>query len=321
MPYSKEIIDKAMQTVYERRTEAELEGERRLEEIRERFPDIYEHEMNTKSTVLKLIGSAIGGGVSDSELLEKIEKSRVESIDYVRSRLKECGLPEDYLDVPYTCKKCYDRGSIEGKSCDCFKSLLKQYASAQLTKSGKLKDFSQIRTDVYESPEVTKEMCALIEYLKRYCRSFDGEEPNRSLLLFGSTGTGKTFLSACLAGELAGKGYAVCFGTAYEFFKAIEDQRFKNAEGDTESTLLGCDLLIIDDLGCEFRTSFTESVLYNIINTRLDNARPTIVSTNLTIDELKKRYNERIASRLTGMFMPIKFKGRDVRLNLQRKSI
>ena len=320
MPYSKEIIDKAMQTIDERRLSAEQENERRLEEINLRFPDIYQKEKLTRSTVMRLMAAAAGGKWGETELLEKIEKERRESIEYVRSHLRQNGYPEDYLDTPFTCKVCGDRGSIGGKACECYKKLLKELAAAQMT-NGRLHSFKDVRMDVYSNPAQLAEMTKLIDYLKRYTESFERSANRRSLLFYGTTGTGKTFLSSCVAGELASRGLTVCFGTAYEYFKSIEDEYFKNAGGDTESTLLNCDLLIIDDLGSEFRTSYTESVLYNLLNTRLENGRPTIVSTNITLDALKGRYNERISSRICGVFLPIRFNGEDVRLKLQGEGI
>lgn len=319
MPYSREIVERARQTLSERRAEAEMENMMRTEEIKERFPEIYQKEMSVRGTFFRLIQQSLSGNIDDDAMLESIDKERTESIDFVRKSLRANGYSEDYLDTPYYCKKCCDTGSIDGVNCECFKALLKKYAAEQVTLGGysRLRSFDEARGDIYKSADVAAYMGKIINFLRRYCDSFEKTPENRSMLFYGNTGTGKTFLSACVANELTQKGFAVSFGTAYELFKSVEDQRFKNAEGDTEGTLVNCDMLIIDDLGSEFRTSYTESVLYNILNTRLDRGRPTIVSTNLSLDELKKRYNERISSRLTGIFTPVNFKGSDVRLDMQ----
>ncbi|MBR6336721.1 MAG: ATP-binding protein [Ruminococcus sp.] len=319
MSYTNEITDLARQELSERRSHAEEENNQHIEEIRQKYPDIYEREMKVKMTVLELIRGAITQKSGQRELIDEIGRQREESVEYVRRRLKECGYPEDYLDVHYTCRKCRDTGSVEGINCSCFRSLLKQYASKALSESrGDLKNFDSARSDIYETAELAAYMGKLTDFLKRYCAEFEHSE-RRSMLFYGSTGTGKTFLSSCVAREIAQQGFAVSFGTAYEFFKSAEDQRFKNAPGDTETTLIECDLLIIDDLGSEFKTSFTESVLYNILNTRMERGRATIVSTNLSLDELNARYNDRISSRLTGVFLPVRFSGSDVRLRLQKE--
>ena len=321
MPYSSEMYEKAKNEIDKRRITANELNERRTEEIRQRFPKIYEAEMNVRSSFFSLLKQYIGGKVEDKAMLEGVEEQRQRSLAFVRQSLKENGYPEDYLDIPFFCPKCKDTGYVEGYACDCLKQLLKLYAAQDL-KAGctiKLHTFAEFREDVFENAQVAQHMCKLKNYLTRYCADFGTSQERRSMLFYGVTGTGKTFLSSCVASALLEQGFAVCFGTAYEYSKAIEDQHFRNAPGNTESELLDCDLLIIDDLGAEFRTSFTESVLYNIINTRINRSLPTIVSMNMTIDELKNRYNERISSRLTGVFTSIGFQGGDVRLNLQKK--
>lgn len=77
--------------------------------------------------------------------------------------------------------------------------------------------------------------------------------------------------------------------------------------------LLDCDLLILDDLGAEFSTSFTVSAIYNIINTRLNTGKPIIISTNLSMEEMEAKYTQRITSRIGGNYVMLLFSGRDVR--------
>ena len=74
-----------------------------------------------------------------------------------------------------------------------------------------------------------------------------------------------------------------------------------------------CDLLIIDDLGVEFTTQFTVSELHSIINTRILRCLPTIISTNLELGDIEKQYSQRIASRIIGTSMPLRFCGSDIR--------
>jgi DNA replication protein DnaC len=124
---------------------------------------------------------------------------------------------------------------------------------------------------------------------------------------------GKTFLSSCIAKQLLSEGRNVFFGSILKLFRQIEEERFRRRDGDTTSIIIGSELVILDDLGSEFQTTFTDSVLYEIINERVNLGRPTIISTNLSMKELDKKYNERIVSRLTGCFSPIYFIGNDVR--------
>ena len=109
------------------------------------------------------------------------------------------------------------------------------------------------------------------------------------------------------------KGYGVVYGPAQVLLRRLEKERFGRQTGDSEEMLLECDLLILDDLGTEFASPFTTSCLYNIVNTRLLEARPTIVSTNLQPPELLERYGQQIASRMVGSYRTLLFMGQDIR--------
>ena len=106
--------------------------------------------------------------------------------------------------------------------------------------------------------------------------------------------------------------------TAFRFFKYVESCKFNNDPGDdtvnlSEDKLIDCDLLILDDIGTELSNSFTNSALYTVINERHLKRRPTIISTNLTLEELEKRYSERIFSRLSKEYSLLKLIGNDIR--------
>ena len=141
-------------------------------------------------------------------------------------------------------------------------------------------------------------------------------EKSGNLLLFGSTGLGKTFLSACIARAVADRGYSVAYETASSFFNKMERARFERDEQcrtDTESAL-AADLLIVDDLGTEMPGQFTNVALYSLINDRLLASKPTIISTNLSNDDISKRYTPQIASRLRGSYKRVPFVGDDIRI-------
>ena len=95
----------------------------------------------------------------------------------------------------------------------------------------------------------------------------------------------------------------------------MEKEKFGRTESpiDTEELLIDADLLILDDLGAEFSTAYTVSALYNVINSRVARGVPTIISSNLDLEELKSRYPESIASRIIGTFAVVQFIGNDIR--------
>jgi DNA replication protein DnaC len=137
---------------------------------------------------------------------------------------------------------------------------------------------------------------------------------SKSIFMNGSTGLGKTFLSAAIANELLKKGFSVAFDTIQNYLRAIENEHFgRSTDRDTLQIINDADLLIIDDLGSEFSSSFYSAAIYNIINTRLNKCAPTIISSNLSLQELQDKYDDRIISRLTGMFSWMPFLGRDIR--------
>ena len=136
----------------------------------------------------------------------------------------------------------------------------------------------------------------------------------KNLLFFGQTGLGKTHLSLAIVAEVSAKGFGVVYGSAQNLFSAAEKEHFSySGETSVQDSLLGCDLLVIDDLGTEFYSSFAASLFYNIVNTRLLSCKPTVINTNLSLDELEKKYTPRICSRFMGGYDSKKFIGSDIR--------
>ena len=141
-------------------------------------------------------------------------------------------------------------------------------------------------------------------------------EGSQNLLFQGGTGLGKTFLSACVARAVADRGYSVCYDTAAAVVGSFEAQKFAHdEEADARvRRMLSCDLLILDDLGTEMPTPMAASALYTLINTRLAEGKKTIISTNLSFDEMERRYSAQICSRIRGAYERLPFVGRDIRL-------
>ncbi|MBQ9857545.1 MAG: ATP-binding protein, partial [Oscillospiraceae bacterium] len=154
----------------------------------------------------------------------------------------------------------------------------------------------------------------------RYANTFGKNSKN--MFFTGAPGLGKTYLSACIAKVVFEKGRSVVYSTASQVFSAFEKAHFDRDEDAKEERerLLGCDLLILDDLGTEMTTAFTVSALYEIVNTRLTTGKKTIISTNLTVPEISARYSAQIASRIGGEYLTMQFYGEDIRI-LKNKNI
>ena len=177
--------------------------------------------------------------------------------------------------------------------------------------------FSNFSLDYYrQSPEEYKRMSAIYNLLLQYAEKFEVGE-SKNIAMFGGTGLGKTHLSSAVAGKIIEGGHDVYYIGAQGMISDFEYNRFGNSsmggvDGDIDR-YIECDLLIIDDLGTEVNNQFTTSCLYNVINTRLNKKKPTLISTNLTPDEFRHRYWDRITSRVFGEYVILPFVGKDVR--------
>ena len=256
------------------------------------------------------------------DLKEKIMDLRVKKSELLVSN----GFDMEYLNLHYRCKKCRDTGFIGNLKCSCFKQKVIDvyYTGSELKNMLKTHNFTNFKLDFYpsrkselqpESPR--KNMEKVLSNSMSFVRNFDSSDEN--LLFYGSSGTGKTFLSHCITKELIDKGSFVVYRTAEELIKALKDIRFNN-DNSLEDLLVNCDLLIIDDLGTEQLSDFTKTEMFNLINTKLLKQKKMLISTNLTLEDLLKTYSERLTSRLLGNFTICKFFGDDIRIkkNLSR---
>ena len=316
MAYSKETYKKAEQELAQRRSRALAERENHHRIAVETVPEILEAEEKMSRAGLATI-KAVGMGAADAkEYIQKLSEINLEAQAQRRLLLKSNGFPEDWLDVHYTCKKCEDKGFVSGIMCGCFKELLKSIEYEKLCSKLPVGNcrFDNFKLDYYPDGAGTspkKRMESVLNYCKAYAADFSRRSP--SLLLYGKTGLGKTHLSLAIAGNAVEEGYGVIYSSAQNLFNKLEKDKFGKADANTEEAILDCDLLIIDDLGAEFTTQFTVSALYNIINSRELEGKPTIISTNLMPEQLTKAYGERIASRILSNYVMLYFDGSDIR--------
>ena len=316
MAYSKETYKKAEQELAQRRSRALAEREEHHRIAVETAPEILEAEEKMSRAGLATI-KAIGMGAADAkEYIQKLSEINLEAQAQRRLLLKSNGFPEDWLDVHYTCKKCEDKGFVSGIMCGCFKELLKSIEYEKLCSKLPVGNcrFDNFKLDYYPDGAGTspkKRMESVLNYCKAYAADFSRRSP--SLLLYGKTGLGKTHLSLAIAGNAVEEGYGVIYSSAQNLFNKLEKDKFGKADANTEEAILDCDLLIIDDLGAEFTTQFTVSALYNIVNSRELEGKPTIISTNLMPEQLTKAYGERIASRILSNYVMLYFDGSDIR--------
>ena len=316
MSFSKDTYEKAELEMKRRRAEALLKREQNHDTAVKIVPEILEQEAIMAKAGLDTI-KAVGMGEESESYIMNLARINLDAQNRRKELLKANGFPEDWLDVPYTCKACEDKGSVDGFVCECYKNLLRSIEYEKLCSKLPVDKcrFDNFKLDYYPegagiSPR--KRMESVLGYCKAYAADFGKGSP--SLLLYGMTGLGKTHLSLAIAGKAVEAGYGVIYTSAQNLFNQLEREKFGRAEdNNTEQSILDCDLLIIDDLGAEFSTQFTVSVLYNIINCRDLEGRPTIISTNLTPEKLRDTYSDRIASRILSNYVMLQFDGADIR--------
>lgn len=323
MAYDGKILARARALTEEKRNRAEVERERREAKAYGLIPELRAIDARLSRLMADTANRALGGG-DMGEILSAV-RSQSETLSARRAALlREKGLPEDYTDPKYSCSKCRDSGYVLGKPCDCLKEAYKAEAVRELSSMLDLRgqSFENFDLSLYDaarnkdgdSPRSI--MSATYDFCKKYASDFKHSSPN--LLFRGGTGLGKTFLSACIAKVVSENGFSVVYDTAVSVFEAFESQKFdrNDLSGETAARVrryLSCDLLILDDLGTEMTTGFTQSALYSLINSRLLAGLKTIISTNLSEDETRRRYTSQISSRIEGEYVCLDFIGKDIR--------
>lgn len=315
MSYPRKNVEAVTEDYARKRKLHEAESKLRLDEIYSRIPEIKEIDEELSRTGADIIHAVFGGTGNANEKIAEIKKENLALQKRRADILVSNGYSADYTTVKYDCDKCRDTGYDGIYMCDCFKKALamKGFESSGISNLLKEQNFEAFSLDYYKGDEKVY-MEDNYRDLYDFAHNFGGD--TRNFLLMGGTGLGKTHLSTSVAKVVIEKGYDVVYETAQNIFSDFASDRFRSSYSDTEPSsekYLDCDLLIIDDLGTEMISQFSVSCLYNIINTRLNKNLPIIASTNLSGEELRKIYQDRITSRLFGNFYIKLFVGKDVR--------
>lgn len=317
MGYNSSIYKKIYNEYSQKYLVARERADVRAQEVRRAIPEIAKIDRELSLTGLEVFSASLSGGDTASKIAEIRAKN--EALQAKRAELLLAnGYPADYSDVKYECTKCGDTGFVDNKMCSCMKEALtlagiESSGFANLIKEQRFDNFS---LDYYKKNATHYDMMGKnLEFLKEYAKNFDAKN-SQSILMMGGTGLGKTHLSSAVAYEVIEKGNDVFYTGAIDLFSQFEIQRFKSYNNEPNELIeryFESDLLIIDDLGTEMINQFSVSTLYNLLNDRLSRKKPTIVSTNLSQDEIMKKYTDRITSRMFGEYKIVFFAGTDIR--------
>lgn len=325
MGYSKDVHRQAQSILEESRVRAQRTAQLRKNELYAAIPRLVSLERELSDTGLCAAQAAIGGGENSGELIDALRRRNLSLQSERAALLAQAGFPADFLAVQYQCPHCSDTGYVGRAQCECLTELLRKLAYNKLSDSCGIKacSFENFSLDYYPAQPTGKyniiprrAMERVFSICTAYAREFSCKSD--SLLLCGGTGLGKTHLSLSIADVVTKRGFGVVYTTSQRLMDKLQLQQFSRSsvsdDTDYQAMAFDCDLLIIDDLGAEFSTSFTVAALYNIINSRIIEQRPTIISTNFDETVLRERYGDRILSRLLCAYQPLQFYGEDIRM-------
>jgi DNA replication protein DnaC len=303
--YPKIVLERARKVLNDRLIESKKIS-------REKKDKIY-IEIKELKTINKAISTLIKSSLMPDFSMDEIKKNILSLVEQKNAILKERGLPDNYLDDYFECPICKDEGFVGADICNCYLDIIRKesYKLSNLADKIKNENFGTFNLAINKD----KQKLHIYNIAKKFCKN----DPiiKQNLLFTGSTGTGKTFLSSCIAKEFLDNEKTVLYLTATKISNIIDDAKFNRNNTTVQDEYIffieNCDLLIIDDLGTEFNMPYSQSQLFDILETRQLNGKNTVISTNLPLETLSQKYSPRFVSRLLGNYEILVFQGADLR--------
>lgn len=323
MPLSNSQYDEIMRMYERKRVDNQHILQRRKELVYEKangYSDIEDAIAAVSISQSKKLLRGEEGALDElHELIEDLSAQK-------KKLLIAAGFPENYLEPVYDCKDCHDTGyDVEtGEKCHCLRQAIIEllYDQSNIREMLEAENFNNLSYEYYEGDDLKR-----FRHAEQTCRNFinNFNSDYHNLLFYGTVGTGKSFLSACVAKELLEKGHPVLYFSSTALFEALSSASFdyKN-KGEAKGfykDLYECDLLIIDDLGTELTNQFVSAQLFACLNERHIRKKATVISTNLTMENIRDRYSERVFSRIVSNYEMCKLTGPDIRIYKKRNMV
>ncbi|NLT97324.1 MAG: ATP-binding protein [Christensenellaceae bacterium] len=297
------------------RQKNEEELQRRRREVFAAVPRLAELDKELTSRLVASLKDALDGKSTDTAAIQAL-------VDESRALLVQAGYDANYLDPIYTCPDCRDTGTRDdAQRCACFKRRLLEDKLAEARLTDNDVSFEKFNLSLFsdEPIENGKSQRDMMRRIRQICETWANNFPGGTpiLLLAGSAGLGKTYVSKCIMRRVIERGYTAAYYTAYRLFSLFHSDRM--GESVDLTPLFEVPLLIIDDLGTEPMTrNVTIEYFFDLLNERYVAGLHTVIVTNLSFLELKQLYGDRIHSRLMDVrySQKIIFKGRDVRIHM-----
>lgn len=322
MALSNSQYDHLMRMYEARQLDNEHHLRKRYENACRLIPELEDIDHQISSASIAQARNLLEG---DNSALDQLKKELSRLSGKKKELLKNAGLPDNYLELQYTCPDCKDTGYIGTNKCHCFQKAIVDllYTQSNLKEILQVENFTSFRMEYYSSnhidPLTGRSSLEAVQTALNVCHDFVDtfSDDFRNILLYGDTGVGKTFLTHCIAKDLIDRSFSVIYFSAAQLFDYFAKNTFvkkEETDNDAFAHIYNCDLLIIDDLGTELTNSFTSSQLFVCLNERILRKKSTVISTNLSLDDINTIYSERIFSRISSNYTMLRLTGDDIRI-------
>ncbi len=309
-----EIRNTALKTILKKKMHAEAVADEKLNEVL-KDEDIKILFVASKKLIVDIAKLEVDGKDA-TQLRDEYNSNR----EIISKLLKAKGFNKEDLKPHYNCEICKDTGRVNGKDCKCLKA---EMSKELISLSGvDMSSFAEFNDDysVFDNPE---EMKCIYDKMRKFIMDINNTAID-TIIFVGDTGVGKTHLMECMTTLALQQGILTKYTTAFNFNHDMLRYHCSKLEDKEEimEPYLNSDILFLDDLGSENKIkNVTNEYLYLVLNERMLNHKKTIISTNLTFEQIQDVYGERIFSRLMHKKQSLKLKinGRDLRIKSATK--